>query len=295
MWRPDVLLLGPAGAKCFLLLGAVKRLSQEPSFLSGVHTYAGVSAGAALSLLIILGYTIKEIEDISLDLNILDDIMNISLTQIKDNMGILRIASIEEKLKKCIVDKIGYIPTMKQLHILTGKKYVPVSVNIDRMEVEYLDANKYPDLPCSEATLMSMAVPILIQPRMYRGCVYVDGAIGAPYPVGHFDDGKSKILGIYVSSEDDPNSVENNPKLFLYKLIQAPMKILREKEIERSSQNVKHIGLKTLVKDTTGIMIDRKTRENMIGYGYTNADYFLKVTKEPEKYFYNREEEIPFS
>lgn len=297
MWKPNVLLFGPAGAKCFLLVGAAKRLYEEKDFLSEVHTYAGVSAGAALSLLLVLGYTVEEIENICLDLNIIEDIMNINLVEIKDNLGILKINSIEEKLKKCIIDKIGYIPTLKQLFILTGKRLVTVTLNLDKLKVEYLSKDTEPDLSCSEAVMMSMIVPILIQPRKYKGCIYVDGALGAPYPVKYFDENNNNVLGIYVSSEDDPNSIENNIKLYMYKLIQVGMKIIRETEIKYSSKNVKHISLKTLIKDTTGIMIDRETRQKMVKYGYDYTESFLKINKNPEKYCLElqEDEEIPFS
>lgn len=296
MWKPDVVLLGPAGAKIFLINGSLKRLYEENDFLSNVKTWAGVSAGAAMSLMIVLGYNINEIIDLCLDMNILDEIININLDEAKKKLGLIQNKLIEEKLKRCIIDKIGYIPSLKQLYLLTGLDLVLVSFNIDKYRSEFLDKDTEPNLSCLEAAMMSMAVPLLIQPRKYKGHVYCDGAIGSPYPVLHFDKEDKKILGMYISSEEDLYTSDNKPGTYFYRLIQAGMRSLRNMEIKYSSDNVKHIGLKTLIKDTTGLSIDKETREEMIQYGYETANDFLKINSNPEKYKYNlaENEEIPF-
>jgi len=73
------------------------------------------------------------------------------------------------------------------------------------------------------------------------------------------------------------------------------MKALRDLNIEMASQNVKHIALKTDFRDTTGLMIDEKGRQQMIENGYNLADSFLKLTLHPEKYvIISENEEIPF-
>lgn len=296
MWKPNVVLLGPAGAKIFLINGSLKRLFQEKDFLKDVTTWAGVSAGAAMSLLIVLGYNISEIIDLCLDMNILDEIIHINLDEAKKNLGLIKNILIEEKLKESIIKKIGYIPTLKELYLLSGLKLVLVSFNIDKFRSEFLDKDTEPNLSCLDAAMMSMAVPLLIQPRKYKSHVYCDGAIGSPYPVLYFDKDDNKVLGMYISSEEDLYCSDNKPANYIYRLIQAGMSSLRNTEIKYSSENVKHIGLKTVVKDTTGLTIDRETRQQMIDYGYNIADDFLKINSDPEKYKYNLDEneEIPF-
>lgn len=297
MWKPDVVLLGPAGAKIFLINGSLKRLYEEKDFFSNVTTWAGVSAGAAMSLLIVLGYNIDEIIDLCLDMNILDEIININLDEAKKNLGLIKNKLIEEKLKESIIKKIGYIPTLNELFLLTGLKLVIISFNIDKYRPEFLDKDTEPNLSCLDAALMSMAVPLLIQPRKYKGHVYCDGAIGSPYPVLYFDKDDNKVLGMYISSEEDLYCSDNKPSSYIYRLIQAGMRSLRNIEIKYSSENVKHIGLKTLVKDTTGLSISKETRKDMINYGYKMAEDFLKINSNPEKYKYNLDEneEIPFN
>ena len=296
MWKPDVIMLGPAGAKGLLFIGCLKRLYREKEFLSNVQTWSGVSAGAAVCLLIVMGYEIEEIIDICMDLNILEDIMGINLDRAREKLGLIPNKTVENKLKSNIVKKFGYIPSLKELYLLTGVHLVLVTYNLDKFRVEYLDKDTEPNLSCLEAAMMSMAIPGLIEPRKYKGQTYVDGAIGAPYPVLHFDIKNNKVLGMYVSSEEDLYCSDKTPGNYAYRVLQASMRTLRDFEIAYSSSNVKNIPLKTLVKDTTGISIDKATREKMIDYGYYCGDSFLKVASNPEKYDYNlkENEEIPF-
>ena len=165
------------------------------------------------------------------------------------------------------------------------------------MRPEFLDKDTEPDLSCVEAAMMSMAVPILMLPRKYKSNVYIDGAIGSPYPVSAFDHDENKILGMYISSEVDLYSSDKNPTNFIYRLVQAGIKVIRDKEIEHSSSNVKHSPLKTLIRDTTGISIDKESRYLMVEQGYNCAETFLKINTNPEKYNLNISEieEIPFS
>lgn len=297
MWKPDVILLGPAGAKIFLINGSLKRLYESPNFLDDVKIWAGVSAGAAICLLIVIGYTIDEIIVLCLDMNILDEIININLDEIKTNLGLIKNKTIEEKLKESIIKKIGYIPTLKELYLLTGLNLVLVAFNIDKIRSEFLDKDSEPNLSCLEAAMMSMAVPLLIQPRKYKSHMYCDGAIGSPYPVLNFDIDNNKVLGMYISSEEDLYCPDKTPTNYIYRLIQAGMRSLRKFEIKYSSSNVKNIALKTLIRDTTGLTINKETRQEMVNYGYKMADDFLKINSNPDKYKYNLEEneEIPFN
>ena len=294
-WTPEILLIGSGGAKGLIFLGALKRLFLEPDFLNRVKHWVGISIGAAISLMIVVGYKIDEIIDLCIDLNLIDDIIHINLDEAREKLGLIKNKTIEEKLKRYISLKYGFIPTLQQLYILTGVDITMVTFNIDKMRSEYLDKDSEGELSCVEAAMMSMAVPILMQPRKYKGNVYVDGAIGNPYPVTIFDESKN-VLGIYVSSEEDLYYCDKKPSSFIYRLIQASMKIIRDNEIRHSSANVKHIKISTSVRDTTGILIDRESRETMINDGYASADAFLKINSNPEKYDSSIREnkEIPF-
>jgi predicted acylesterase/phospholipase RssA len=295
-WKPDVILCGPGGSRGLLILGAIKRLFEQENFMENVKHWIGISVGAAISLLIVVGYTPHEIIDFCIDLNLIDDILHINLDEAREKLGLLKNKTIEEKLKNCISLKYGFVPTLSQLYMLTGITLTMVAFNMDKMRTDFLDKDTEGELSCVEAAMMSMAVPILMQPRRYKGCVYIDGAIGNSYPISRFDHDGNKIIGIYISSEEDLYCSDKKPITFIYRLIQASMKVIRDNEIKHASNNVKHIVLETLVRDTTGLLLDKEVRQSLITQGYETADNFLKINSDPDKYNLSlpESEEIPF-
>lgn len=295
-WNPNVILCGPGGSRGLLILGCLKRLFEEKDFMDNAKHWVGISVGAAISLLIVIGYTVSEIIDLCIDLNLIDDILHINLEEAREKMGLLKNKTIEEKLKHYVSLKYGFVPNLSQLYLLTGINLTLVAFNIDKMRADFLDSDTEAELSCVEAAMMSMAVPILMQPRKHKGCVYIDGAIGNSYPISHFDVNENKILGIYISSEEDLYSSDKSATTFIYRLIQASMKVIRDNEIKHASNNVKHIALQTTFRDTTGILIDRESRESMIEQGYEFANTFLKINSNPDKYnlILQENEEIPF-
>ena len=279
----------------FLTSFCLKRLFEEPDFLEKVNAWIGISVGAAIALLLVVGYTIDNIIDICLNFNLVDDILSIDLEEAKQKLGFIKNKSVEDRLKYYINEKFGYIPSLRQLFMLTGKELHLVTFNLDNIRPEFLNRNTEPEISCVEAAMMSMAIPILMQPRKYKGEIYIDGAIGAPYPVLDFDNGM-KILGLFISSEEDLYCSDKKPANFIYRLIQASMKILRDINIKYASENVKHISLKTEIRDTTGLSTDIASRQYMIEQGYKCAEEFLKINRNPEKYKLDlsENEEIPF-
>ena len=239
MWKPDIIVIGPAGAKAFLNLGALQPLFNEPDFFSNIKKWIGVSAGAAICLLIACGYMMEEIINICLDVNLTEDFNNINISEVKNKLGLIKNKTVENKLNTAVIDKFTFIPTLKQLYCLTGFDIALVSYNIDKLRSEHLNKDNNPDLSCVEACLASLSIPILMQPRKINDCIYVDGALGDPYPINDYDINGNKILGIYVVSEEDYFTTEGHPMNFLYKLVHVSMKRIRELEIKFCSKNVR--------------------------------------------------------
>ncbi len=295
MWKPEIMTIGPGGSRGYLEIAALRRLFEEKDFLSEVKVWAGVSIGAAISLLIVCGYTPDEIMENSVGVTILDDVLSINLDEAARNLGLIKLKGIENKLLNSVAAKFNFVPSLKQLYMLTGLELSVVAFNIDKMVPAFLDRNTTPELSCVEAVMMSMSIPILFQPRTYNGDVYVDGALAANYPVTHYDNGQN-VLGMYICSDEEFTSLENKPLKYISRLIHASMKVLRDMEIKYASPNVKHIVLKTTFTDTTGLTMNKQALDSMIETGYLAADAFIKRNKNPEKYSFSLEEsqEIPF-
>jgi predicted acylesterase/phospholipase RssA len=295
-WLPNVMICGPAGSRGFLLMGGLKRFYEEKGFLDNVKIWAGVSVGSAISLLIVCGYKIEEIIDICIGVSIIDDVLSINLDEVTKNLGIIKLKSIEDKLKHCVKLKFGFIPTFQQLYALTGLELSVATFNCDKIRPEFLDRHNTPDLCCVEGCIMSMSIPILFQPKKLKSDVQIDGAIGAPLPLSHYDKNGDNVLGMYVCTDENFTNLDTKPINFLYRLIHASMKVLRDMELKYASANVKTIMLKTSYRDTTGLTINEEGRRQMIDAGYQTAHTFLKINTNPEKYDIKlgENEEIPF-
>ena len=295
IWKPDVIVLGPGGAKGYLELGLLSSFEDE-NYLSDINEWTGCSIGSAICLLKISGYTMTEIINDCLNFNIINDIGDINIDNFKESPGLLTIKSAEKLLNSRLSQRFGVIPTLKQLYLATGIILNIVTFNLDKMRPEYMNKDTEPNLSVVKAVLMSMAIPGIIIPRIYKGYTYVDGAIGDPYPILIHDDGEKKILGVYIDSECGSwNSNNNNTLLYLYKCAQASMKVMRDQSIRLASNNCKHIALKTPIIDTTGLSFNAEIKNKMLESGYKTGIHFLNKLKYPHKYkiILDPDEEIP--
>ena len=302
-WKPNVMVLGPGGAKAYMELGALLKFESLGYFRHVTH-WTGCSAGAAIALLIVAGYTITEIIRETFAIDILKDITDLlnnitgleSLMHILERKGLFSNRQVQQHITKKIQQKFGNVPTLRQLYMATGLHLTMVTYNIDKERVEYLDKDSEPNLCCVQAAMMSMAVPFLMQCRLYKGCEYIDGAVGDPYSIGIHDNGENIILGIYVLS-DTQDSDKNASKIkYLYRVGHASINQLREQNIKYASDRCKHLPLVSPLLDTTGLSFSDENKEELMKIGYRAATQFVEKLSHPEKYnvLLSEDEEIPF-
>lgn len=293
IWIPDMILLGPGGVKGYLELGLLLKFEQE-GYYSTVNQWMGCSVGAIICLLIVCGYSITDIINDCIDMNIINDMADINIERIAETPGLLTIKSTENFIRQRVIQRFGMVPTMKQLYMATGMDLTVVAYNLDKMRPEYLNKDTEPNLPCITGVMMSAAIPGIVCPRVYKGYVYIDGAIGDPYPILYKDDGR-KILGIYIDTEYSTDHSDKNWGIYAYRCSQASIKTLRDRSLRDASNNCKHLALKTSVLDATGLSLDFDSKKAMIVSGIKSAFIFLNNLKSPSKYkiILNDNEEIP--
>lgn len=292
-WVPDVIFLGPAGAKGYLELGLLK-IFEEENYIQGINNWRGCSAGAVISLLYISNYTVPEIIEYFMDLNIINSIDDINMN-INETPGLLNAKSVENLLKRLMIQKFGIVPTMMQLYMATGVNITFVTYNVDKMETEYLSKDTTPQLSSVKAVMMSSAMPGILTPVIHRGYAYADGAIGDPYSILSDDNGVNKILGIYIDSVYGTQSSDKSKIEYIYRCYIAPINSMRIMAMKYASDNCKHIGLKTSILDSTGITLTREDKINMIDSGYETGRMFLNRIRNPDKYriLLDETDEIP--
>jgi predicted acylesterase/phospholipase RssA len=277
MWKPQVLVLGPGGIKGFLELGALCVLESN-DLLSEVHTYVGVSVGAILSLLIVCGYSMTEIIIEAADADIFEDISKFDFQDIHSNVGIVSSSPIKRKLIRKVLQRFGYVPTLQQLYNETGLTLVTVTANLNQEKTEYMSHLTEPELSCVDAVMFSMNIPLIFYKLKYKGCIYVDGALGNPYPIDPWDDGETNILGIYTKStqKTDKEPEGASTTMYIHKIIHFSMTQIRDRIIENSSKRCKHIELTSNIIDSTGFTINAQMKADMVLKGVAVAEAFLK-------------------
>lgn len=276
-WSPTVIVLGPGGIKGFLELGALLLLEKE-GYLQTVRKYSGVSVGAILSLLLVAGYTVAEIINDALEVDLMQDFSSLSINNAQANAGLTSNRPVKERLTLRVREKFGMIPTLSQLYMATGIFWEAVSLNLDKNRAEYHNKDTDPTLSCIDAALMSANIPLFFYRLEYKKCVHIDGAFANPYPVDRHDDGNEDVLGIYITT-DRPEThvpVASSFLLYLYRIIDASMTQIRKRIHASSSSKCKHLELFTDVIDTTGFTVSTESKVRLITDGYRSAKNFLQ-------------------
>jgi predicted acylesterase/phospholipase RssA len=268
-WKPTVLVLAGGGIKGMIQLGAMLYL-EDKGYLNDIKVVTGVSVGAVIGLLFVCGYSILEIIEMSLEIkNLFQDISSLSLTDMRRHRGILDHDIFRTKLAEKISRKFGFVPTLYQLYLSTGIKFEATTGNLSKDSVVYLSHESEPQLSCVEAVLLSMNIPFLFYRMSYKGDLYVDGAFANSFPIHLYDDHKTDILGLYISSPCA--DVENSLIMFLYKVIVMSMTSMKTLLISKASPRCKVLELSVDTNDLTGVTMDFASKAKMIVSGFESA------------------------
>jgi predicted acylesterase/phospholipase RssA len=234
---PRVLVIGPGGVKGLMILGFLSSV-EDYGLFEYIDTYCGVSIGAVISLLIIIGYKIRDIieefvlTDILKDITITYDIKNYN-----NNKLLISNESLRRKLSGLILNKMGSIPSLYELYMKTGKSLIATTLNITDDTTEYMSPFTHGKISCIDALMYSMNRPFLYQLMDKNGKIYVDGILANPYPINIFDDNYTEILGVYVKTGNNYNDC------CLYKLFNTAMNQRIIDNIKRTTEHCHNIEL----------------------------------------------------
>lgn len=289
-WNPRVLLLGPGGVKGLLILGFLFPL-EDSGIFDCVDTYCGVSVGAMISLLKVSGYKIREIVGEAATLDLFKDIGSLAIPEIIHQRGLISNEQIKRRLQQLMIAKFGSVPTLHGLYMRTGKVFIATTLNTTDERCEMMGPFTHPNVSCVDATMFSMNIPFLFYQLVYQGKVYVDGALGNPYPVDYFDDGNTDILGVYLKGDHSRTPEHPGPPqiiepvvapqealslgMYALKMIESVIEQRRNHLIQLSSQRCKHVCLKTHTKDTTGYTVSIEEKGDMLVQGFNRGREFL--------------------
>lgn len=153
--------------------------------LDSIKNYIGCSAGSMIELLLLIGYTPFEISQAISEINNEKEFMNFNITNLIKNYGIYDNIIIKKILESIVIEKLGFIPTMKELFEMTEKTFTCVVFNYSLYSLEYIDYKTNPTYLCTDVVASSSCIPIVFNPVELGEYQYIDGGIMEPFPISY--------------------------------------------------------------------------------------------------------------
>ncbi len=292
---PDVLVVGPGAEKGYYELGALIYL-ETGKFLKNIKYCACCSIGAIICLLWIVGYSFKSSIEKMKEKDTFDVLGDISISTIFSRSGIFSNKGLKDFITDLVNKKIGYIPNLYNLYLISGIELCIIATNLNRKKHEHRFTYKTdPDLSCVEAVLLSTCMPFILPRLEYKGESIIDGALSNPYPIDVYDDNKKIILGIYVDEQSYTKKIKNNFE-YLNQIVNTNTDILRDHKIEKVSECCYHLCLSISKKVKNHTNPDLEDKNIMINHGKHISKEFIILIESQKKYniVFKGEEEIPF-
>jgi len=236
------IIISGAGFNGLQFIGIIKYL-EEHNLLNEINKFIGVSMGALINLLIILGYKFKEIENFFIKFNF-EKIFDLKFEKIitEENMkGFTNGDKFNKLIKKFIRNKeMDENITLKELFEKTNKNYILGVTNISEDKYELINHENYPDIPVYLALRMTSCIPIFFEPIEYNNKYYVDGVMKDNFPIQIIENEEEikNTIGIVLETENTLFDIKNmssiNYIIHLYRIIMnEPIrkKIIKYKEL----------------------------------------------------------------
>ncbi len=269
-------------------LGALKRLSEEQS-LDSIKNYVGTSAGAIISLCLVIGYSPQECLDFIifefLDKNAIK-FNPLEAFNILDTFGLFQGGPIEDLIDRIFEKKkVSKSITFMELAKLTGKNLVICVSNVNKAISEFWCVDETPGMAVKFALRASCAIPLIITPIQYNENMYCDGCIYNNLPLSYF---KANLLkDIFVIRVTDFTPYRNVTSVFQYfwRIIASMMYTITEMRIEQFNHDDNNIMTMSIHCDDMfeiistdesielGVHKDKLNKLFQEGYSQANAEF----------------------
>ena len=170
----NAIVMSGGGMKGFGLLGAMQYMIDN-KLIGPVKYYSGTSIGAIICYFLAIGYTPIEMVVYIITNNIFDKKEHKGIESILNGDGIYDFSVYSSHFKKMTLDKIGYIPTFKDLFEKIGIILFTCTYNITKKKKEYLSFHTYPDMCCIDAITLSSSLPFIFNDCIYKQDYFIDG------------------------------------------------------------------------------------------------------------------------
>ncbi len=220
----NTLVLSGGSVRGIAILGALQ-YAYDNYLLTKVTTFIGTSAGAMICYLLCIGYTPVEIIVYLCTHQLMERLQSFNIVAMLQGRGASSFNQLAEHLEKMTIAKIGYLPTIGDIHEKLGKSLICSTHNLTESRTEYIRHETHPKVPCITALRMSANLPLVFERYRYGHCLYVDGGISDNFPIQLADDPGSKTLGILLAKDKSrlEEGAELNTLEYIYDLMFVPI------------------------------------------------------------------------
>lgn len=292
------LVLSGCGVKIFLYLGILKYLD-EHDILKNITRYVGCSAGSLILFFIALNYSYNELEELLINIK-LDELVNIDTEAVLnffDNLGMCKLDEAERVLRIILKAKTGKKSiTFRELNEFNNRELVIVATNIHKYQTVFFSYESNPEMDVVTAVLMSLCIPIMFNPIMYKDEYYVDGGIICHYPIEYIPESElHETFGVIVTPDycilkdcvdsDDlvclsnvkQNACINSIEDYIFTILGCPI----FKQIQESYKKYSKNTLLILNnKNPVDFDLPKEEKKHFVKLGYEKiTDFFPKFEK----------------
>jgi len=201
----DTLCIAGGGIKVLPFIGILKQLEKNNLInFKFIKKIIGVSSGSIISLMIVLGFSLEEIEFFFENFNFNTVIPESNSSELIFNYGMEDSSKLNNILKTFFIKKkinINY----SFLDLYNDKKItLIISVtNLTKKRIEYWSYFNKPDTPIIQSIIISSCFPLVFKPIKFNNNYYLDGGILDNFPIQLGN--KKTTLGLVTVSTKEQN------------------------------------------------------------------------------------------
>jgi predicted acylesterase/phospholipase RssA len=265
----NILVISGGGLKGFSALGALTKL-KELEIIDNPEIFCGTSAGACISLLLLIGYSPLDIYEILSELDMKQMVIS-NIDNILDEINIgLNLCDPIIYVIGHMIKKKGFSvkSTFEDLYNKTKKKLIITGVCLNDSSLHYFSYETTPQMNILKAITISISIPIIFKPCLYNNKLWVDGGVMNNYPIEIFNDKINDVIGIYMGEEYNEIEHFEEVQSYIYQILRCIFRGMNYTKLELYKENTIHIKAKNY---SFGIELSKKDISELYLCGYNTV------------------------
>ncbi len=181
----DSLVLSAAGTNIFKTIAVLDYLHKNNK-LQNINKFIGCSAGAILSLFLILDLTPFDIFEKLCQIQFEPLWARTNLSTLYTHSSLLSSNILIKIIQDIIIEKIGFDVSLAELFELTKKILIITVFNYSDYKIEYITHETHPHISCAEIVAASCAIPFVFSKLKIGNHFYIDGGVFDNFPLTYF-------------------------------------------------------------------------------------------------------------